>query len=329
MFRVLTKCFPADMSTTDLVRVLGGRDDVLKACRPRSSDEGPLKPTDCRCIAASDSQENTWISSPNMEFVPELPLHTKGEVFTFYADGMLGAFELFKWPQVYDQREPHSMAAPANVSFIKEASKLEAPKDIRRVLPPFKDTDIPFLTIGPTEMLVTPGLPHLQVAMLQPELLLRFRAATEDTVKLVDPVWKAKYGHGVSKTPEEEREHVGRRHFILDRMAVMWRAFSKLEEVPMSPFNVISWTRELQRLLLEVRGWLIYEVVLAPRLRNPEIDGRSRPLPLRGVVTTLLNTVEDLYRIGVPVWWMREPGTLTNKTVIYKVRFNFCGHIYL
>ena len=84
--------------------------------------------------------------------------------------------------------------------------------------------------------------------------------------------------------------------------------------------DVQAWFREVQRLLQEARAWMIYEKIIVKRLQTPEWRAsRSQVLPVRGVITTRLTVVEELERVGVPVWWMRSINTLTDETLIWEV----------
>lgn len=294
--------------------------DVFGAARPpRSGDR--LKATDCRALAPLPGQGNTtWISSPNMGYLPEPPLPSASEPLTYYADGMMGPFELFKWPQAYDQLEPHGLAAPADSRLLLRLTGGQALGDVHGVLPTFADREAPWLACEPgRDFAVALELPHERVGMLSRAVVARLLAAVQDTVRVAEPVWRGKYGARDADSAEQARFRTGRRRGILERISSMCRAVNRLEEVPMSAFDVLMWFREAQRLILEVRGWIVYETVVAARLRDAEAAHATHPLPLRGVVTTRLTVVEELYHIGVPVWWIRPIHSLTTATIIYKV----------
>ncbi|KAH9911747.1 hypothetical protein B0H21DRAFT_828938 [Amylocystis lapponica] len=312
------------MATSAPPRPLRSFLEVHGAIRP-PQDADVIKATDCLALAQLDSPPypaNMWISSPNMHHLPEPPAASSTKPLSYYGDGMLGAYELFKWPQAYDQVEPHGMAAPANSKVMRRLAD-SSPTDTHGVLPKFADSEAPWLGCSPEDFIVAHDVRSsagsMTIGNLSRALVDRLLAAAQDTVRTVEPVWQAKYGARANDTKEQAHYRTGRRRGILERMSTMCRAISKLEEVPMSFFDAIMWFREAQRLLLEVRGWLIYEAVIAPRLRDPEVDHTLLVLPLRGVVTTRLTLVEELYRIGVPVWWVRPIHTLTSSTVIYKV----------
>ncbi|PCH40508.1 hypothetical protein WOLCODRAFT_150560 [Wolfiporia cocos MD-104 SS10] len=78
----------------------------------------PCQYSDCRVLAklpyVGGVPNNFWVSSPNMDFVPKVPIHNSDIEFSYNADSMLGAFELFKWPASYNNVVPHTIAALIN-----------------------------------------------------------------------------------------------------------------------------------------------------------------------------------------------------------------------
>ena len=70
------------------------------------------KATDCMAFArAPHAPEGFYISSPNALWIPELPWHDTGAMFSYNVDSMLGAFAYTKWLQVWQVEEPHLTAA--------------------------------------------------------------------------------------------------------------------------------------------------------------------------------------------------------------------------
>ena len=102
------------MQTTP--RILKTDEDVLAARRPAPPDA--RRATDCRRISKCEEMPGFWVSSPNMDVVPELPERNRSEKIVYFADGMLGSYEHFKWPQKFYRDVPHAMAAPGNPSLI-------------------------------------------------------------------------------------------------------------------------------------------------------------------------------------------------------------------
>lgn len=294
-------------------RALRSRDEVLSACRqPYIGDE--LMAWDCRVLAPMPGLDDVWISSPNMNFVPTPTASDTPVVLTYYGDGMMGQHELFKWPQAYDHQEPHGFAAPADPAWDETMATDSA------ALPEFEETDLPWRPFDASDVHLDIERPDADIGTLSLDVVLRLRLAARDVVRQITGVLNAKYPADQEDTTARGKLLDARRKFIIHRMGSLWHAIAKLQEVPMAAIDVLAWYREAQRLMLEVRAWVIYETVIVPRLHNPEEDHRGLVLPVRGVITSRLRVVEDLYRIGVPVWCVRPLHTLTDHTIIYRVR---------
>ncbi|KAH9949883.1 hypothetical protein B0H21DRAFT_726583 [Amylocystis lapponica] len=293
-------------------------DEEVAASRSSTRKGEKLKATDCRCLAKISGEDDMWISSPNVSFAPEPILQRRDTALTYHADGMLGPFELFKWPQAFDLLEPHGLAAPMNPKLWRHLDADTPLHDTAVDLPIFADPDVPWLSWETSYFKSQLELPTGEVGVLHPGVRAQFRDAAQEAVQGIEPIWKERFGERKSDTPELATRRGSHRRYILLRLSHMWRALSTVEEVPMSPFDILMWFREFQRILLEVRAWWIYMVVVQPRLNNPEMEAFASPLALRGIVTTRLTVVQDMYRVGIPVWWIRPRHTLTKSTIIFK-----------
>ncbi|THH20708.1 hypothetical protein EUX98_g8536 [Antrodiella citrinella] len=74
----------------------------------------------------------------------------------------------------------------------------------------------------------------------------------------------------------------------------------KLQTGGQMPFITMLLFREFQRVLLALRGWVIYYSVIWPRL-NTQDDFSEKVLPLRGAFSDDTAFVAEMYRVGVPV----------------------------
>ncbi|KAI0039288.1 hypothetical protein FA95DRAFT_1612691 [Auriscalpium vulgare] len=83
----------------------------------------------------------------------------------------------------------------------------------------------------------------------------------------------------------------------------------------MASFDVLQWFRESQRILLELRAWVTYMLVVKPRVENPRFNA-VRCLPVRGIITEKVLLAETMFRVGVPVWLVREPYTISDSTTV-------------
>ena len=79
--------------------------EEMLVARGRYDRSALFEATDCHSLAPfPGTKGGIWILTPNMSFVPELPMLPEGATFGYYGDGMLGAFEHLKWPQVYYEK---------------------------------------------------------------------------------------------------------------------------------------------------------------------------------------------------------------------------------
>ena len=85
-------------------------------------------------------------------------------------------------------------------------------------------------------------------------------------------------------------------------------------------FELLMWFREFQRLLLDVRGWIIWFSDVRPRLLDPDFRQPFPILPIRGVFTSNVTVVSELFRVGVPVWYIRDRNSLTTSVFLNRVK---------
>lgn len=101
------------------VQTLYSKGEIM-AARSRAGDPATFLHTDCYCLSPlPDTNDELWISSPNMHICPEVPTLLPGQSLTYYGDGMLGPFEFMKWPQALYLPEPHAIAAPVYEGFFR------------------------------------------------------------------------------------------------------------------------------------------------------------------------------------------------------------------
>ncbi|OBZ78481.1 hypothetical protein A0H81_01593 [Grifola frondosa] len=296
-------------NTDTPVRVLNRLSEVMDARRPMCPTD-TLKASDARCL--SKMSDKWWISSPNVDVVPQFPIHDPGQVFKLCADAMLGPFELWKWPQLYDESLPHGMASPANPDVLKC-------DDDQRVLPAFKDLQVAWWHFDSRDFVPCADIPGAAIGQLQSGVLSRLRDALAEVAEMVHNL-DAK--HNVDQPLDSElvrNKHRGSSRYVWQLIGKLSSALARLEEIPMTTFDIAQWFREVQRLLLEARAWCIYTDVVVPRLADPLTSHANNVLPLRGVFTGRLSVAERLFRCGIPVWWIRPAHTLTNRTTIMRV----------
>ncbi|KAH9916550.1 hypothetical protein B0H21DRAFT_827959 [Amylocystis lapponica] len=104
-----------------------------------------------------------------------------------------------------------------------------------------------------------------------------------------------------------------------ERVKMLRTIYEQLCATPMSTFDIKMWFREFQRVLLELRAFVIYYHVVRRRLDDSTLHQPWPVLPLRGVIRQDVFTVKALCQIGVPVWYIRPHFTLTSDTIIIRI----------
>lgn len=282
---------------------------------------------DCLCVAPFRNHDELWISTPNMDFVPEVPVHPDDTPFRYFGDGMLGAFEHLKWPQAFDPVEPHSYAAPMNPR-LKELQKVDDHHGLRAPdfpvddkeggLPQFEDPDAAWFSFKGTDFRICEELPRASVGILYETVLSRLRKAMLEVRRIGDEIGAQEFPEG---TPAAVvNAHTSSYMYQRHRSEALYRAYGSLSQIPMPFSDTVLWFREFQRILLELRAWIIYMLVVKPRMEDPTFDCPQPVLPLRGVITSSLSMLRELFRIGIPVWYIRRRTTLTTRTLIISVK---------
>lgn len=183
--------------------VFTDRQQVLAAAAT-CTDGKVYTASDCRSIAEFQrAGPGVWISSPNMPFCPELPQHLEGEEFAYYADGMLGAFELLKWPQLYDQLDTHVLAAPVHPDLWPSDSEVYQPVfGPNSILHCFSDRFAPWFIFEGKDWMTAAELPHESVGFLHRTIVSRLERAAIEAVTVVEEVVDRRFGEREFVRPE-------------------------------------------------------------------------------------------------------------------------------
>ena len=304
--------------------------EQVLAARGRFDPRQSMRPSDCRALAPFPGTNGSmWISSPNMDFVPELPTHPEGRTFLYFGDGMLGSFEHLKWSQVIYDKEPHAMAAPGNPKLVfSEALHAFPLHDHLGVLPQFPDPQALWCGFGPDSFEPSLELPTGSVGLICQRTTARLSMVALHAQGLALKLAEKWFGSRPLLEGEGLQWRSSRINFIKAKLRSVNRTLAHFREVPMSTFDTLMLYREAQRLILEVQAWIVYIDVIRPRLDDPNFRAGKEVLPLRGVFTGRLAVVESLYRVGVPVWWVRPMYTLTEFTQIMAVHEVILPSIY-
>ncbi|KAI0040023.1 hypothetical protein FA95DRAFT_1566773 [Auriscalpium vulgare] len=250
------------------------------------------------------------------------------EEFGYYMDGMLGPFEHMKWPQGLDAMEPHLMATPINPFFYKFSDALtDPPEDLRRhsrseaialraevprrpvpELDVWADADAPWFSFTPQEWTMDPFTTK-DLGHVSRDVVSRLRAASRDTETVLSPHIETLVAGNHNNQP---------RMYVSGQALALGRAISRLD-VDLPLVEGIRWFREAQRILLNLRSWYNYMVVLKPRIEAYSVGNVQTPfplLPVRGVFVGRRATVEMLLKVGIPVWWVRPMYSLNPRCQI-------------
>ncbi|OBZ78489.1 hypothetical protein A0H81_01599 [Grifola frondosa] len=205
-----------------------------------------------------------------MPFVPEIPVHRPGEAFRLGGDAMLGPFELFKWPQVFDECQVHAMAAPGNPDLIANLRYVTFPMvDDQQVLPVFADPSITWWHFTSDEWTVCTDIPAAQIGVFHESVVQRFRDAVQEVAMHVKMTADRELMPAPGDSAAQRRRLDDRSRYILHLILRLQTTVTRLKEMPMTSFDAAQWFREAQRLLLEVRAWIIYVDIVTPVLKAP------------------------------------------------------------
>ncbi|KAI0037683.1 hypothetical protein FA95DRAFT_1613983 [Auriscalpium vulgare] len=242
-----------------------------------------------------------------MPFVPEIPTHRQHHAFTYFADGMLGPFELMKWPQVFDSEYPHDCAAPAN----PDLPSPDMPN--YTAMPQFEGLGVAWRAWDDFLFEQWSRTPRGAIGCLREPVVNRLRTAHSELAQRV-----LKIGADLpsqSKRPAGGEGLNGAQAFAAQLLVRSKTVHDVLAETPMTPNEVLQWFRESQRLLLELQAWVIFMEVIKPRIEDPNFV-TPLVLPVRGVITEKILLANTMFRVGVPVWLVREAHTIGEKTAV-------------
>lgn len=306
-----------------LPRVLQSPEEVIAASSVLDTRRR-LIATDCRRVTTHPTERSAWISTPNMDLIPELPPDCP--TVRFFEDGMMGPWEFYKWAQLYDPKAPYAIACPGNPDILFCPTNTFHVQDMKSVLPKFKDTALPWTSIRSKDFKVTDAFPVGEFGILSTARLEACSDALEEIVEKVGIVteWMGK------TSVRDEDELTARQHSLGQAETLVGRlhqTYVKLFGGDLRTFETMLIFREYQRVLLALRGWVIYQSVIRPRLLDVGTDYSQHPLPLRGVFTSDPDMVLTMYRIGVPVWYLRLTSSFTCKTVVGKCVGQFSARV--
>ncbi|OBZ70778.1 hypothetical protein A0H81_09007 [Grifola frondosa] len=307
-----------------LPRPLADLGEVL-AARRRPLPNEVFSEYDCLCVSPfPGTNGQLYVSSPNMDFVPRVPIHDPLIPIRLHLDGMAGIHEAYKWPQAHFDQEPHACSVPANPAICmfgcSNAGDFRSFPlgDENNDLPSFEDDAIAWCGFNNFKFWVSVDLPGELVGSLCASKLGRMEKASLEILEMVRTFQIPAFL--TPNVPQTVMDALVKqfRH-IKWRTQCLHRVYDRLKNIPMSSFDTAMWFREFQRILLDLRGMVIYRKVVWPRLLDEDFHKPSPVLPLRGVITFNPDVLHQMYRVGVPVWYIHKSYTLTDRTCIVRV----------
>ncbi|KAH8073384.1 hypothetical protein BXZ70DRAFT_747619 [Cristinia sonorae] len=256
-----------------------------------------------------------FISTPNCEYIPELP--RKISRIQYYEDGMMGALEFFKWPQEYDHNAPYAIACPANPDLLYFPTQSFFNEDVKGVLPHFSDKKAPWFHISGKDFVVTDVFPTGEYGRLTDIVLKRIREALLEIINHILDVME-ELNDASGRDTLDAIKYEAAMEACENLQARLRCTYTKLFNGDLTPFETILLFREFQRVLLALRGWVIYVTVLWPRIRNTAKSYERDVLPVRGLFSDDEELVKTMFRIGVPVWYIRHTATFSTRTTIVR-----------
>ncbi|GJF00802.1 hypothetical protein PsYK624_171030 [Phanerochaete sordida] len=307
------------------LRSLTSIDDVRQHVSPYG-DGITWTPYDATCCAPFPHTEGQmWVSTPNAWFIPSPPYQPKGQRFGYFNDGMLGWHEHNKWPQRLYQPEQYSLAAPCNPRLAKlHQDAVHGPYALDQSHIPFAfaDPGIAWIHLVKSRDFyrTTQGFSPTE-GLIDRHLLDNMENATEEAKRLAEQTAQRLAEPQTSDVPVHIRQvEVDTTVYQTSKAMQLNRAYTVLRYHSMEWFDAVLWFREWQRLLLDLRAWILWLDVVRPRQLDPTFMKPFPVLPIRGVITSDPALVYDMFRVGVPVWYIHNISFLTTQTRILAVQ---------
>ena len=157
-------------------------EELLKARQPLLEGSTHTA-SDCLSFTIHPTLPEHFISSPNVEIVPELP--PADNKIRYFEDGMMGPLEYFKWPQEYDVKAPWAVAVPGNPDILTHSRQSFFIVDSLGILPKFADARAPWFHIRSTDFIVTDAFPTGEYGRLDDAIISRLRAVVTEILPAV------------------------------------------------------------------------------------------------------------------------------------------------
>lgn len=235
-----------------------------------------------------------------MTYVPEYPFIDSDGLY-IREDGTWGPHEYTRWPQMYSSLNFHHFCIPIMPRIIRSlTSTIDFTTD-SILWHEFVENDWMKIESGPEELdILICGLlkEERRLELAQAFYLYRQRARERCA--------SSEFKEGSDLRLVETLSTLGQ------------QAIERLSNTPGPYYACLVTARELQRLTLEFVGYINLVDVVRPRMRNPMYRA-DQPLPYRGVFSPAADVVQELYRIGIPTWYIRDAMVIGPTTKIFSV----------
>ena len=243
------------------------------------------------------------ITSPNMNFIPEFPVIDRSGLF-IRADGTWGPHDYTRWPQAYSSKNLHHICIPRlpSMGMLSEAQE-EDSLDHHPIL--YSDLD--------EEVWERSG----EYTLSSGETLITGQYR-RDTIETLVRCFHLHKQRAISRYSTTEYKDASDYKLVAILSSLGEKVIERMNAVA-EPFYASRTTaRELQRIILELIGFSNLVSVVRPRLRNPTFNATDT-LPYRGVFCSTAHCLQDFFRIGIPVWYIRHTSSLSPSTKIIHV----------
>lgn len=228
------------------------------------------------------------VTTPNMEYVPEYPMNE----IRMHDDGSWGLDDYAWWPQLDCNGLPHHPCIPARPG-VDEATQYYNDRILWHTL---QQSDI---VISDQRSDQGDVIGFLKTSILD-NLSQTFELCAGQATKLCKELSTSSLASTLERLTRRSRA-------IVKHLKVMQYDCKHLSV----PF------RDLQRHTLELAGFVLYAQEVIPRMRG--CSRSSNLLRTRGSFTMDAGRAEELFRLGIPVWYIRSESTITNHTKIFRV----------
>lgn len=236
-------------------------------------------------LVAVGVQDDKWvITSPNTSWIPDVLL---GRVsIAYHADGRFGMADPTQWPQIHSTLFPH---------FCLMLCKPSSTSDPRLVM---------WESLSDQDFVPVVGCSLAGFGVVSPTLLSRLRPHVDDVLERVRDYCNVNSGKG-------------------QRITFTSIALRDTMERLSHPASFRDMNRQLvmvQRFWQESLAWLTWVQDKYAHF-NPSLDDPPAPYDSQfiGAYTTKPAVVQQLFRAGVPVWYLRRPEEITHLTIIRDV----------